>query len=95
VVGELGTLKSRRTLSLTPQMVEMLRRHRARQAAERMAVGEAWEDHGLIFPARSALRSTRTTSRTCSPGHWLPEWLPMTACGHPTILDGLQQRRID
>ena len=31
VVGELKTSRSRRTLFLTPQMVEMLRRHRARQ----------------------------------------------------------------
>jgi integrase len=51
VIGELKTSRSRRTLFLTPQMVEMLRRHRARQATERMAVGEAWEDHGLIFPS--------------------------------------------
>lgn len=46
VVGELKTPKSRRTLLLTPQMVELLRRHRARQAVERIAVGEAWEDAG-------------------------------------------------
>lgn len=44
VIGELKTSRSRRTLFLTPQVVEMLRRHRARQAAERMAVGEAWDD---------------------------------------------------
>jgi len=50
MVGELKTPRSRRTLFLTPQLVELLRRHRARQAAERMAVGEAWEDHGLVFP---------------------------------------------
>ena len=52
VIGELKTSRSRRTLFLTPQMVEMRRRRRVRQAAERMAVGEAWEDHGLIFPSQ-------------------------------------------
>jgi integrase len=49
LVGELATARSGRTLFLTPQLVELLRRHRAHQAEERMAVGEAWEDHGLMF----------------------------------------------
>lgn len=66
VIGELKTARSRRTLFLTPQVVEMLRRHRARQAEERIAVGEAWEDHGLIFPSEigSEHRWTPTTCRT-------------------------------
>ncbi|MCW2806000.1 MAG: site-specific integrase [Propionibacteriaceae bacterium] len=51
VVGELKTARSRRTLFLTPQLVEVLLRHRARQAEERMAVGEAWQDYGLMFPS--------------------------------------------
>ena len=49
MVGELKTPRSRRTLFLTPELVELLRRHRVRQAEERMAVGEAWEEHRLIF----------------------------------------------
>lgn len=51
VIGELKTARSRWTLFLTPQLVDLLRRHRVRQAEERMAVGEAWEDHGLVFPS--------------------------------------------
>ena len=78
VVGELKTSKSRRTLFLTPQMVEMLRRHRARQAAERMAVGEAWEDHGLVFPSEVGTpldpdNVSHLFSRICRRaglGHW-------------------------
>lgn len=78
VVGELKTPKSRRTLFLTPQIVEMLRRHRARQAAERMAVGEAWEDHGLIFPSEVGTpldpdNVSHLFSRICRRaglGHW-------------------------
>ncbi|MDH6463418.1 hypothetical protein M2302_003610 [Micromonospora sp. A200] len=31
--------------------MELLRRHRARQAEERLAAGEAWQDHGLAFPS--------------------------------------------
>ena len=78
VIGELKTSRSRRTLFLTPQMVEMLRRHRARQAAERMAVGEAWEDHGLIFPSEVGTpldpdNVSHLFSRICRRaglGHW-------------------------
>ncbi|CAA9375201.1 MAG: hypothetical protein AVDCRST_MAG75-468 [uncultured Propionibacteriaceae bacterium] len=32
-------------------MLEMLRHHWVRQAEERVAVGEAWQDYGLIFPS--------------------------------------------
>ncbi|TYB36723.1 hypothetical protein FXF50_16910 [Micromonospora sp. AP08] len=32
-------------------MVDLLRRHHARQAEERLVAGEAWQDHGLIFPS--------------------------------------------
>src|SRR4029453_8933073 len=51
VIGELKTARSRRTLFLTPELVELLRRHRARLAEERMAIGPAWQEHGLIFPS--------------------------------------------
>ena len=34
VVGELKTARSRRTLFLTPQLVELLRRHRVRRGAD-------------------------------------------------------------
>jgi integrase len=78
VIRELKTSQSRRTLFLTPQMVEMLRRHRARQATERMAVGEAWEDHGLIFPSEVGTpldpdNVSHLFSRICRRtglGHW-------------------------
>lgn len=41
--------KGRRTLDLTPELLDALRAHRARQAAERLEVGPAWTDSGLIF----------------------------------------------
>lgn len=53
VVGELKTRRSRRTLYLTPQLLEVLRRHRAAQAQEQLLVGRSWHDCGLIFPQRS------------------------------------------
>ncbi len=51
VTGELKTARSRRTLFLTSELVELLRRHRARLAEERMAIGPAWREHDLIFPS--------------------------------------------
>jgi integrase len=44
VIGEVKTARSRPTLFLTPELVELLRRHRARMAEERMAIGPAWRD---------------------------------------------------
>ncbi|MGH3501572.1 MAG: tyrosine-type recombinase/integrase [Nocardioidaceae bacterium] len=33
------------------QLIEVLRRHRARQAEERVAAGALWQDRDLIFPS--------------------------------------------
>ena len=52
ILSELKTVRSRRTLFLTPPLVEALRTHRSRQAEERMALGSGWHDLGLIFPSR-------------------------------------------
>jgi integrase len=79
-VGDLKTRRSRRTLYLTPELVELLKRHRARQAGERMAAGAAWQDHGLIFatevgtpldPDNFSHVFTRLTARA-GLGHWHP-----------------------
>jgi integrase len=43
------TAKSRRTIVMPTIVVEALRAHRLRQLEERLAVGEAWEEHGLVF----------------------------------------------
>ena len=68
MIGELRTARSRRTLFLTSELVELLRRHRARLAEERMAIGPAWREHDLIFPSASAHRLTRIMCRTGSRG---------------------------
>lgn len=83
VVSELKTRRSRRTLYLTPELVEILREHRARQAKRRMALGAAWQDHGLIFPSRVGTpmdpdNFSHTFSRLCRRaglGHWHPHEL--------------------
>lgn len=43
------TRHSRRTVPLPPPCVEALRQHRARQDRERLALGPAWTDSGLVF----------------------------------------------
>jgi integrase len=68
VIGELKTALSRRTLFLTPELVELLRRHRARLAEERVAIGPAWREHDLIVRAPWGRPWTRTTCRTGSRG---------------------------
>jgi integrase len=39
----------RRTITLPPQLADVLRQHRARQLQERIAAANVWEDHGLVF----------------------------------------------
>jgi integrase len=74
----LKTPRSRRTLFLTPQIVELLRHHRVSQAEDRMAVGEAWEDYSLIFSSKVGTpldpdNVSHVSSRICRRaglGHW-------------------------
>jgi integrase len=49
VLGEPKTARSRRTVPMPSIVVEALRAHRARQAAERLAVGPAWREHDLVL----------------------------------------------
>jgi integrase len=83
VVGELKTRRSRRTLYLTPELMEVLRRHRARQAQEQLRIGSAWQDYGLIFPSEAGTpldpdNFSHLFSRLCKRaglGHWHPHEL--------------------
>ncbi|WP_189069347.1 site-specific integrase [Deinococcus radiotolerans] len=56
LVGNTATLTtpktkaSRRRIPLPPDTINALRLHRERQAQERDAAGDAWEEHGLVFP---------------------------------------------
>jgi integrase len=49
VYGRPKSSKSRRTVPLPATSVKVLRVHRARQAAEALALGSAWPDAGLVF----------------------------------------------
>ena len=47
--GHTKTAKSWRTLALPLVAVQALRKHRRQQAADRLAAGALWQDHGLVF----------------------------------------------
>lgn len=44
------TETSKRIIPLSPGLLAVLRKHRSRQAQERLAAGPAWKDNGLLFP---------------------------------------------
>jgi integrase len=50
--GDTKTRKSRRVLLLPELAVAALRDQRKRQAADRLAAGELWQDHDLVFASR-------------------------------------------
>jgi integrase len=62
--GDTKTEKSRRTLELPGRAANALREHHARQAKERLAAGEDWQDHGLVFVARSMITKGADTINT-------------------------------
>jgi len=53
VFGPPKTKKSRRTIALSPLAVTELRRLKGEQAAQRLALGPVWDDHGLVFPGKT------------------------------------------
>lgn len=49
VISDPKTSRSRRPVRLSELAVLALRKHRARQNAERLALGQAWDDRDLVF----------------------------------------------
>lgn len=41
--------KNKRTVTLPPELIPILRRHRAAQKREKLAAGDRWEDNDLVF----------------------------------------------
>ncbi|GIH66338.1 tyrosine-type recombinase/integrase [Microbispora siamensis] len=83
VISEVKTPKSRRTLALTSELVDALKAHRAKHNAARLKAGDAWREHGLIFPTSSGRPSdpdnfshvfSRLT-KSAGLGHWHPHEL--------------------
>ena len=50
--GDTKTPKSRRTLALARKCSAALREQKIRQAADRLAAGQLWQDHNLVFASR-------------------------------------------
>ena len=44
--------KGKLTLQCPPPVLDLLKEHRKRQAAERLRAGDAWKDHDLVFATR-------------------------------------------
>jgi integrase len=49
VVGEPKTKRGRRTISLDPATIAVLKRHRTAQKAEHLAAGPKWRESGYVF----------------------------------------------
>ena len=49
VKGDTKRRKGRRVLKLPIRAVQALRAHHTRQPAERLAAGEMWQEHDLVF----------------------------------------------
>jgi integrase len=45
--------KSKLTIQCPPPLLKLLKAHHAAQAAERLAAGESWQDHDLVFCLRN------------------------------------------
>lgn len=82
--GDTKTSKSRRTLGLPKAVVEALHEHRVRQDQEKVAAGELWRDHNLVFAttvgteldAANVRRSFRSICRAAGIGDgWAPREL--------------------
>jgi integrase len=75
----LKTDRSRRALDLPAPVVDALRRHRAQQAAERLAATD-WQETGLVFTSRAGTaldpskvrRELNKLTDTAGLGHWTP-----------------------
>ncbi len=87
VVSDTKTARSRRALDLPGPMVASLRAHRARQAAEQLALGEVWEDSGHMFTTtigtpidpRNFYREFKAIAKKSGLGDWHPHELRHSA----------------
>ena len=59
--GDTKTEKSRRTLELPQEAADALREHHKRQAVDRLAAGELWQDDNLVFCSPTGTHSTPRT----------------------------------
>ncbi len=82
--GDTKTRKSRRVLELPTRAVQALRTHHVRQAAERLAAGECWQEHDLVFCREDGTPLDRWHVRKefgkiTKAARLGPEWIPQRA----------------
>ncbi|MEU4091296.1 site-specific integrase [Streptomyces sp. NPDC026673] len=84
--GDTKTRKSRRTLALPARCVEALWEHWEDQGWDRLAAGDKWEEHGLVFASavgneldashvRRAFRVALKGAEGVNPAEWTPREL--------------------
>lgn len=84
--GDTKTRKSRRTLALPVRCVEVLWQHWENQGWDRLAAGDKWEEHGLVFASdagtaldaanvRRAFRRVLADAHGVDPAEWTPREL--------------------
>jgi len=85
--GDTKTPKSRRTIALPRRCVLALREHKTRQAADRLAAGQLWQDNNLVFAStvgtplddHNVRRQFRKTTEAAGLGTtWVPRELRHT-----------------
>lgn len=87
VTTDTKTARSRRALDLSAPVVEALKAHRARQDAERRALGAAWQETGYVFTSslgtpvdpRNCYREFRAICEAAGLGRWHPHELRHSA----------------
>jgi integrase len=84
--GDTKTRKSRRTLALPARCIEVLWQHWEDQGWDRLAAGDKWEEHGLVFASevgseldaanvRRAFRRVLADVDGIDAAHWTPREL--------------------
>ena len=68
--GDTKTKKSRRTLALPAQVVEVLREHRDRRAVERERAEGRWHDNDLVFATKYGTELDAGVCRWSSSRTW-------------------------
>ncbi len=87
VLADTKTAKSRRALNLPAPMIGVLKAHRARQAQDRLKLGEAWVDSGHVFTTsigtpidpRNLYRDFKGVCKVAGLGDWHPHELRHSA----------------
>ena len=85
--GDTKTLRSRRKIKALPITLDALKKHKARQAAERLAAGTEWEDTGHVFTTQAGTpidpANLRRAFRALLKSAGIPAKQPTEECPKP------------